>query len=167
METNSSLVIRQMLPEDNVRLKGIVDSSFPRFFRYFALHSLHSEEGTVLVAQREGAVAGFAKLIWFTIKNEQYGCILWLAVDPNMRRKGYATALVDAGTKHLQAHGSKAVFASVQRRNKASLATFAKEGFSRIGFLGLWKLFGWRVFSFYGDIWFAPGEIAVIKETKK
>ena len=163
MATNSSLVIRQALPEDDVRLKAIVDSSFPRFFRYFALHSLQSEEGAVLVAQADGAVAGFAKLIWFKIKNEQFGCILWLAVDPNMRKKGYATTLVGAGTKYLKSHGSKAVFASVQRKNKASLATFKKEGFARIGFLGLWRMFGRNVFSFYGDIWFAPGEVALIK----
>jgi hypothetical protein len=83
-----------------------------------------------------------------------------------MRKKGYAAVLVEAGTKYLQAHGSKAVFASVNRRNKASLATFRKEGFGRIGFLGIWHLFGRSVFTFYRDIWFAPSEIALIRKAR-
>jgi ribosomal protein S18 acetylase RimI-like enzyme len=163
MANNSSLIIRQALPSDNAVLKAIVDSSFPRFFRYFAMHSLRDKEGTTLVGQQDNDFVGFSKLIWFTINHEQYGCILWLAVHPNMRKKGYATTLVDAGAQYLKSNGSKAVFASVQRTNNASLATFKKEGFAPIGFLGLWRLFGKKVFRFYGDIWFASGEIALIK----
>ena len=135
--------------------------SFPRFFRYFALHSLNSEDKT-LVAESEGAVAGFAKLIEFNIAGAKYGCILWLATHPTFRRKGFAAALVAAGIENLKADGAHSVFASVNRRNKASLAVFCKEGFLQMDFLRLWQLFGWRVFEFYRDIWFAPMEIVVM-----
>ncbi len=59
----------------------------------------------------------------------------------------------------LKKEGAKAVFASTQRRNNAAKATLGKAGFVQMGFLGLWRVFGWRVFSFYRNIWYAPGEI--------
>jgi [ribosomal protein S18]-alanine N-acetyltransferase len=158
----TELTIRQAASEDKAKLKTIIDLSFPRFFRYFAAHSLDSEEGKTLVAEEQGAVTGFAKLIDFHVAERNYGCILWLAVHPNNRRKGVASTLVEAGVENLKRGGAEAVFASVQRRNKASLATFDKEGFERIGFVGLGRLFGWSVFKFYGDIWYAPGEIVLL-----
>ena len=155
--------IRQATINDRAKLKEIVDLSFPRFFRFFANHSLDSEEGKTLVSEEQGAAVGFAKLIEFHVGGDKYGCILWLAVHPEHRRKGIASMLVKAGIETLKHDGAGAVFASVQRRNEASLATFSKEGFWRMGFLGLWRVFGWRVFSFYGDIWFAPGEVVLMR----
>jgi ribosomal protein S18 acetylase RimI-like enzyme len=143
------------------KIKEIIDASFPRFFRYFALHSLNSE-GHVLVGRVQEAVVGFAKLTEFHVGDSKYGCILWLAVHPDYRRRGFAAALVKAGAEWLMHDGAGAVFASVQRRNVASLAVFDREGFRRMGFLGLWRLFGWRIFEFYRKIWFAPGEIVLI-----
>ena len=156
--------IRQATTNDRAKIKEIVDLSFPRFFRFFANHSVDSEEGKILVSESQGVVVGFAKLIEFHIGGGKYGCILWLGVHPEHRRKGIASALVKAGTENLKQDGAKAVFASVQRRNKASLATFSREGFRRVGFLGLWRLFGFRVFSFYRKIWYAPREIVLIHD---
>ena len=155
-------MIRQAKPQDKPALKQIIDLSFPRFFRYFATHSINSQEGKVLVNETSGIVVGFAKLIDFTVAKQKYGCILWLAVHPEQRRKGTALELVEGGTKELKTDGAEAVFASVQRTNKASLGTFRKAGFRQVGFFGLWHLFSWRIFQFYGDIWFAPGEIALM-----
>jgi ribosomal protein S18 acetylase RimI-like enzyme len=157
---NAPATIREATANDRAKIKEIIDDSFPRFFRYFALHSLNSE-GKTLVAQSDGAVAGFAKLIEFNIADAKYGCILWLATHPTFRRKGFAAALVKSGSENL-ANGAGAVFASVNRRNKASLAVFCKEDFVQMCFLGLWRLFGWRVFGFYRDIWFAPMEIVLM-----
>jgi ribosomal protein S18 acetylase RimI-like enzyme len=158
----TKLTIRQAASEDNAKLKTIIDLSFPRFFRYFATHSITSEEGKVLVAEEQGNIAGFAKLIDFHVAERKYGCILWLAVHPNHRRKGVASNLIEAGVENLKRDGAEAFFASIQRRNKASLATFDHEGFERMGLVGLGRLFGWHVFEFYGEIWYAPGEIVLI-----
>ena len=159
---NPAATIRQASKEDIAAIKEIVDASFPRFFRFFANHSVTSEEGKTLVTEAQGKIRGFAKLIDFNIGNGKYGCVLWLAVHPEHRRQGIAAALVAAGTENLKSEGAKAVFASVQRRNKASLSTFAKEGYVRMGFWSLMQLFGWRVFSFYREIWYAPGEVVLI-----
>ena len=144
------------------QLKEIIDLSFPRFYRYFASHGITSEEGKVLVSESQNAVVGFAKLIEFKVGGCKYGCILWLAVHPQHRRKGIASALVKAGTENLKHDGSEAVFASVNRRNVASLRVLSLQGFRRIGFLDLWRLFSWRVFEFYGDIWYAPTEVVLM-----
>lgn len=153
--------IREATPSDRAKIKEIIDLSFPRFFRYFATHSLDSD-GKTLVAESKGVTAGFAKLITFYVGGVKYGCVLWLATHPDFRRRGFAAAIVKAGTENLKADDARMVFASVSRRNKASLAVFCKEGFLRPGFLGLWRLFGWRVFGFYGDVWFAPTEIVLV-----
>ena len=156
-------LIRQATANDLTKLKEIVDLSFPKFFRFFANHSLSSDEGKTLISEDQGAALGFAKLIEFNVGGGKYGCILWLAVYPMHRRKGIASALVKAGAETLKQDGAKAVFASVKRRNKASLATFGMEGFVQAGFLGLWRLFSWRVFVFYRGIWFAPGEVVLMQ----
>lgn len=162
---NSEPTIRQATADDREKLKEIIDLSFPRFFRFFASHSVNSEEGKVLVAQTHGIVAGFAKLIEFHVGDVKYGCILWIAVHPDFRRRGIALNLTVAGIGSLQNDGAQAVFASTQRRNTAAQATLDKAGFRRMGFLGLWRLFGWRVFSFYREIWYAPREIVLMHDS--
>jgi ribosomal protein S18 acetylase RimI-like enzyme len=127
-------MIRQAKQTDRQRLKEIIDISFPKFFRFFANHSIDSKNGIVLVTEKEGVTAGFAKLTQFTIADENFGCILWLAAHPDFRSKGVATALVKAGRDLLGQQGAKAVFASTQRSNAGSLATFDGAGFHRTGF---------------------------------
>ena len=163
-QVNSEPIIRKAKKVDRSNLKEIIELSFPRFFRFFASQSINSEEGTVLVSETEGITSGFAKIIEFNIGINKYGCILWIAVHPTYRRRGTAFALTNEGLDCLKKDGAKAVFASTQRRNRAALATLGKAGFKRIGFLGLWRVFGWRVFSFYSEIWYAPSEIVLMKD---
>jgi ribosomal protein S18 acetylase RimI-like enzyme len=159
IRVNTVPSIRQATSSDYAKLKEIIDLSFPRFFRYFAGHSIDANDGKVLVATAQGTVAGFAKLIEFQVGSVNYGCILWIAVHPAFRRKGIAHALTNAGLESLKKEGSKALFASTQNRNSAAMGALGKAGFRQMGFLDLWLLFGWRVFSFYSEIWYAPGEI--------
>ena len=155
--------IRSGVQSDKARLKEIVDLSFPRFFRFFASHSLDSED-VVIVKEEKRMVVGFAKLTEFRVGNGGFGCVLWLAVHPNFRRQNVATELVETGTNYLLSRHAGAVFASTQRGNSGSLATFRKAGYRRMGFLGLWRIFGWLVFSLYRKIWFAPGEIVLMHD---
>ena len=166
-ELTVDLAVRQATEGDCRRFKEIIDLSFPRFYRFFATRGVNSEEGKVLVAETRDAIAGFAKLIEFNVGNIKYGCILWVAVDPTQRRKGYAAVLVNAGYEYLTRIGTREVFASVHRRNKASLATFREDGFVQVGFFALRRHFGWRLLSFYSSIWYAPGEIVLVKHPQK
>jgi len=132
------------------------------FFRYFANHSVISEDGKVIVSETQDGISGFVKLIKFNINSQKYGCILWIAVHPSFRRKGIASNLTNAGIDYLKNLNAQAVFASTQIRNIAAQATLSKAVFRKVGFLGLWHIFGWRVLSFYRDIWYAPGEVVFI-----
>jgi ribosomal protein S18 acetylase RimI-like enzyme len=156
--------IRQMLPSDTTRLREIVVLSFSKFMGFFAVHSLLSEEGQVLVAESEATIVGFVKLIEFQLGGGKFGCILWIGVHPEFRRKGIASSLTNEGINHLKQDGAKTVFASTQRRNIGAQNLLIRNGFRTVGFLQLWRLFNWRVFEFYGDIWLAPGEIVLMHD---
>jgi ribosomal protein S18 acetylase RimI-like enzyme len=158
----TDLVIRKMTQNDLRQIKKVIDLSFPRFYRYFAFHSI--EEGQVLVTEVERRVVGFVKSIDFSIGGKRYNCILWIAVHPSFRRKGIAANLTNIATQQLKQKGANAVFASTQRRNIAALSLLTTQGFKRMGFFGLRRLFGWRVFEFFSAIWFAPGEVVLMNE---
>jgi ribosomal protein S18 acetylase RimI-like enzyme len=159
----NDFTIRISVQSDKDSLREIIGLSFPRFFRFFASHSLDTE-GKVLVSESKKRIVGFAKLTEFKVGGDKFGCVLWLAVHPDFRRQNVGTELVEVGTNCLLSHHAQAVFASIQRRNSASLATFRKAGFRHTSFLGLWRIFGWRIFCFYRKIWFAPGEIVLMHD---
>ncbi|TFH24372.1 GNAT family N-acetyltransferase [Candidatus Bathyarchaeota archaeon] len=154
--------IRPSTSNDYTKIKQIIDLSFPRFFRYFANQSVISEDGKVLVSEDQSDISGFAKLIEFNINSKKYGCILWIAVHPSCRRKGIAYSLANASIDFLKNLGAQTVLASTQTRNNAAQATLGKACFKRADFLGLWRVFGWKVLSFYSKIWYAPGEVIFI-----
>lgn len=158
----SEPVIRNATKTDLPKIKEIIDHSFPRFFRYFALHSVSDFSQPTILAKSDEKVAGFAKLINFTVGETKCGCILWIAVHPSYHRKGFGVSLINAGVSYLKESGANAIFASTQRGNKGALAAFGRAGFERTGFLGLWRLFGWCLFEFYSDIWYAPSEIVLM-----
>jgi ribosomal protein S18 acetylase RimI-like enzyme len=150
-----------MKENDLNQVNQIIDLSFPIFYRFFAVHSLH-EEGQVIIGEIAGRVVGFAKLINFYIGGKKYGCILWIAVHPSFRRKGIAGSITSNGIQRLKQEGSNAVFASTARRNVVALSVLSLQGFRRMSFFGLRRFFGWQVFKFYSDIWLAPGEIVLM-----
>jgi len=156
--------IRQMSPSDASRLREIVALSFSRLMGFFAVHSLLSEEGQVLVAEKEGTVVGFAKLIEFQVGGGNFGCILWIGVHPEFRRKGIASSLTNEGIQRLKQNGAKTVFASTQRQNIGAQSVLTHNGFRRMGFLDLWRIFRGRIFEFYSDIWLAPGETVLMHD---
>jgi len=133
---STEFTIKQMSRSDLHRLEQIVDLSFSWFLRFLANHSLR-EDGQVLLCETRETIVGFAKLIEFNIGTDKYGCVLWLAVHPQFRRKGFATVLARVGIQRLKQGCARAVFASAQRKNKAALVTLRKAGFEQVGFLAL------------------------------
>ena len=154
--------VRSMLPTDAGRLKEIAALSFSKFMGFFAVHSLFSEEGQVIISEAQGTAVGFAKLIDFQIEGCKFGCILWIAVHPDFRRKGVASALTTEGLLRLKNNGAKAVFASTQRRNIVAQNLLLQKGFRKMSFIDFWRIFKGRVFEFYADIWLAPGEVVLM-----
>jgi ribosomal protein S18 acetylase RimI-like enzyme len=156
-----AVAIRQATKDDLSRLKEIINTSFPRFFKNFASHSVSDLSEPTFVYEEEATVVGFAKQIQFKIKQVNYGCLFWIAVEPEHRHQGIALALTNTALEWHKSHGAQVVFASTQRSNKAALATLRKAGFVRMGVGSLRRLFGWRLLQFFGDVWFAPGEVVL------
>ncbi len=159
----SKLTVRRMNNNDMPQVEQIIKLSFGRFFRIFASESLQ-DEGQVLVSEKESRIVGFAKLTEFCLRDTKYGCILWIATHPQFRREGLAAGILNEALQLLRQQNVRAVFASVSRRNSASLKLFNVQGFKKMGFLDLWRLFGLNVFRLYNDIWFAPREIVLMRE---
>jgi ribosomal protein S18 acetylase RimI-like enzyme len=118
----------------------------------------------VLISEAQGRAVGFVKLTDVHVGSSKFGRILWVAVHPQFRRKGIATALVKAGCESMTHRGATAVFVTVRRRNAASLTVFNNQDFRKIGFLELWRLFGLRIFEFYGEIWLAPWILVLMRD---
>lgn len=102
--------VRHATTSDASPIKDIIDLSFSRFFRFFASHSVGSEEGQLIVAESKGGIAGFAKLIEFHVNGVKYGCILWIAVHPALRRRGIALKLAKRGNRNVEGNRSKSGF---------------------------------------------------------
>jgi len=153
------VTVRDVIPADQLRIREIIDLSFPFFYRFFAANSVKETDEPLLVCEVDGKLVGFSKLIEFDVSSTRYGCILWIAVHPKFRRQGFALQLTNASIDCLKRRGCHSVFASTQRWNHGAQLALSAAGFESVGFWGLRGRFGWRVFGFYVAIWYAPGEL--------
>jgi ribosomal protein S18 acetylase RimI-like enzyme len=87
----------------------------------------------VLVAERDGAVVGYA---YGGVEGSDYmvlrgpaGELYDLVVDPGHRRQGIGTALLDAGLAELERLGAPRVVLFTAERNEGARAMFAAAGF--------------------------------------
>jgi len=89
----------------------------------------HKPFYTFLVAEEEGAVAGYVGLI--TVLDE--GDIANVAVAPEFRRRGLAEALLRKLLADGEAAGLRKFFLEVREHNAPAVALYEKLGFRRIG----------------------------------
>ena len=89
----------------------------------------------VLVAEQDGAVAGFA---YGGIEGPDYmslrgpaGILYDIVVDPAHRRQGVGRLLLDAVVAALEARGAPRVILSTAERNEAAQRLFERAGFRR------------------------------------
>jgi hypothetical protein len=59
-KVNATPTIRQAAPSDRARIKEIINMSFPRFFRFFAAHSISNQDDQIFMSEQEGVVVGRA-----------------------------------------------------------------------------------------------------------
>ncbi len=85
--------------------------------------------GFAVVSEDERGVTGFvlARLM------AQEAEVLTLAVAPWARRKGLATALIDAAAAHAALRGAETVFLEVASDNASALGLYQGAGFERVG----------------------------------
>jgi len=102
--------------------------------RFLASQSEHPDK-LVLVAERDGVVAGYA---YAGAEGNDYmalrgpaGVIYDLVVDPDHRRQGIGTALLDAAQAALAERGEPRAVLSTAERNVGAQRMFEKAGFRR------------------------------------
>jgi ribosomal protein S18 acetylase RimI-like enzyme len=84
---------------------------------------------TILGLEVEGRLAAVA----LVSHDGRKGWINRLAVDPDYRRRGYGSQLVDAAVRLLREKGIRVVAALVTSDNEASLGLLSKAGFTDAG----------------------------------
>ena len=96
------IYVRQFLEDDHESVVEIAKALYPRWFNEVGLQQiardLQTEQG--LVALEEERVVGF--LIYRTDKNNKIAELSWIAVRPELHRKGIGRALVNALEEILQ-----------------------------------------------------------------
>ena len=112
------------------RLPGL-----PERYGQFLVSQIDRADALVLVAERDSSVAGYA---YATVEGSDYmalrgpaGVLQDLVVDPDHRRQGIGTALLDASIDALAALGAPRVVLFTAEKNDEAQAMFAHAGFRR------------------------------------
>jgi ribosomal protein S18 acetylase RimI-like enzyme len=153
-------IVRQAEPRDTDAMEEICRLSFDGLYGYFAIRSLHTSD-RIFVSKDGQKVVGFAVLKPVHIGKRMLGNIQWLAVHPELRRKGVASGLIEAGMGYFKGHGMNSVYVSVRKGNSAALCSFERRGFRRLDFHELFGLYGLRVLEVYSKMHIVPGEIVL------
>ncbi len=88
---------------------------------------LAADPRSLLLAEAHGALAGSLIAAWDGWRGSFYR----LAVDPGLRRRGIATALLRAGEQHLRSRGAARLTAIVAGEDPVALAFWAHAGYAR------------------------------------
>jgi ribosomal protein S18 acetylase RimI-like enzyme len=100
----------------------------------FLASQIGREDVIVLVAEREGAVAGYVYAAlegpdWMVLRGPA-GVINDVVVDPAARRQGVGEALLDAALAALKAKGAPRVVLSTAAPNHDAQRLFVRKGFA-------------------------------------
>lgn len=139
-EPAHTLQIREMELEDLSAVYALGEQVFtadkwPSLYRtwdeYEAVSLFSSDGEYCLVAERDGKVAGFAL---GTLINKRksawtYGYLMWLAVDPQLKRSGIASQLVEALTETFIRAGARMMIVDTDAANEAAIGFFHNHGF--------------------------------------
>lgn len=164
---DAQIVLREAKNEDKDVLQRIIDSSFRHgIYTFFAKRSLRTAE-RIVVSEIDGKIAGFAEPLSVSVGGRKLGNILWIAIHPDFRRRGVASALVAECVRILSELNVLAIYISVESDNLPAFALFEKEGFKRVGRKELRREFGLHIMSFYSRLLIAPNEVVLVRIGRK
>ena len=121
-------LIRTAIESDIDSIVNVDLSSHAQWNRDGFVHEMGLPFSHTLVAEVNGEVTGFI-VIWYIAPEVQ---IQNIAVMPEHRRSGLATALVHAALRSVHAHGELKVFLEVREKNTAARSFYSKLGFQEI-----------------------------------
>jgi len=140
--SNKAIEVREMELEDLPGVYALGEAVFtadrwPSLYRtwdeYEPVGLFHSDGEFCLVAEYEGRLAGFAlgSLIDKRNSSWSYGYLTWLAVNPEMKRIGIASLLIEEITEAFIRAGARMMIVDTDASNKAAIRLFHKHRFLR------------------------------------
>ena len=104
-------------------------------YAWFLGSQLTEQDVVVFVSERAGSVVGYVYAglepqSWKELR-EPAGFIHDVAVDESSRKAGIATALIEAATEWLRAHGAPRVLLWTAEKNEVASRLFSRLGFRR------------------------------------
>jgi GNAT superfamily N-acetyltransferase len=129
-----ALLLKTHYGFDSQRFMAPSDSS-DEGYAWFLGTQLREDDVVVLVAERQGSVVGYVYAglepqSWKELR-EACGFIHDVVVDERGRRAGVATALIEAATEWLRAHGAPRVMLWTAQQNEGAQQLFERLGFRR------------------------------------
>lgn len=139
-ETAPPIHIREMELEDLSAVYALGETVFtadkwPSLYRtwdeYEAVGLFNSDGEYCLVAERDDKLAGFALGTMINKRKSAwtYGYLMWLAVDPDLKRSGIASQLVDGLTETFIRGGARMMIVDTDAGNEGAIGFFHSHGF--------------------------------------
>lgn len=139
-ESEKNITVREMVLEDLAAVYALGESVFtadkwPSLYRtwdeYEPVGLFHSSGEFCFVAEKEETLVGFAlgtiiekrKSAW------SYGYLTWLAVDPEQKRSGIASQLLEAITEAFILAGARMMIVDTDADNETAIDFFHKNDF--------------------------------------
>ncbi|MBR0137224.1 MAG: ribosomal protein S18-alanine N-acetyltransferase [Erysipelotrichaceae bacterium] len=120
-------MIRRMIPEDRDRVIELENSCFSRPWKYSDLdYEMNSNPyAQIYVLEKDGKVIGYYDL-WVIFENSELARI---AIDPEYRRQGYASLLMDHVEQTAINDGCENIALEVRVSNLPAIRLYEKKGF--------------------------------------
>ncbi len=130
LKENTDLEISKMLPSDASKIAELEKVCFSSPWSESALlDETQNQNAHFLVCKRDGQIAGYIGCIFACDE----GSITNVAVFPEFRKMGVASALINALCQDAQNKGIHTLFLEVRKSNFAALSLYEKCSFEKVG----------------------------------
>lgn len=125
----AGVAVRSAREADLVAVAGIERQSFGDPWSLDAFRSALRQGGSFVVADRAGAVVGYA-ITWSVVDEAELANI---AVAPTARGQGVGARLLDAAIACAAGRGCSTMYLEVRESNARARALYASRGFEEVG----------------------------------
>ena len=130
METNTNSRVRLATEDDIAEIVAIEQKCFADPWSENAFRSSFNETTDIFVLEVDGRIGGFA--VFDRILGTEAEVHI-IAVDPDLRGKGYSKLLMDAMIGSATQNGIVRIMLEVRASNEVAISLYAKYGFEKVG----------------------------------
>ena len=130
METNNIGRVRLATEDDIAEIVAIEQKCFADPWSENAFRSSFNETTDIFVLEVDGRIGGFA--VFDRILGTEAEVHI-IAVDPDLRGKGYSKLLMDAMVASATKNGIERIMLEVRASNEVAISLYKKYGFEKVG----------------------------------